>query len=282
MGNKSLPAAPAVGARAGVGFELSARAMESWRPSISVAATDKSDASITILEPIGADPWTGEGVTARRISAALRSIGGKDVDVLVNSPGGSLFEGLAIYSLLREYEGKVTVKILGIAASAASFIAMAADEIQIARSGFYMIHNGQVWAAGDRNALVEVAEWLKPFDASMADIYAQRTGLAAGDVAEMMNRETWLTASDAIEQGFADGYLASDPVEDTDSNRQAEALHRVGVALAKQGMPLAERRKVLNDLQFSPRISGNQPAVSAETMAALQSVTDRFGAAANV
>jgi len=256
--------------------------MESWRPSISVAATDKSDASITILEPIGADPWTGEGVTARRISAALRSIGGKDVDVLVNSPGGSLFEGLAIYSLLREYEGKVTVKILGIAASAASFIAMAADEIQIARSGFYMIHNGQVWAAGDRNALVEVAEWLKPFDASMADIYAQRTGLAAGDVAEMMNRETWLTASDAIEQGFADGYLASDPVEDTDSNRQAEALHRVGVALAKQGMPLAERRKVLNDLQFSPRISGNQPAVSAETMAALQSVTDRFGAAANV
>jgi len=256
--------------------------MESWRPSISVAATDKSDASITILEPIGADPWTGEGVTARRISAALRSIGGKDVDVLVNSPGGSLFEGLAIYSLLREYEGKVTVKILGIAASAASFIAMAADEIQIARSGFYMIHNGQVWAAGDRNALVEVAEWLKPFDASMADIYAQRTGLAAGDVAEMMNRETWLTASEAIEQGFADGYLASDPVVDTDSNRQAEALHRVGVALAKQGMPLAERRKVLNDLQFSPRISGNQPAVSAETLAALQSVTDRFGAAANV
>lgn len=282
MGKKNLPAAPAVGARAGVGFELSARAMESWRPSISVAATDKSDASITIFEPIGADPWTGEGVTARRISAALRSIGGKDVDVLVNSPGGSLFEGLAIYNLLREYEGKVTVKILGIAASAASFIAMAADEIQIARSGFYMIHNGQVWAAGDRNALVEVAEWLKPFDAAMADIYAQRTDLAAEDVAEMMNRETWLTASDAIEQGFADGYLASDPVEDTESNRQAQALHRVGVALAKQGMPLAERRKVLNDLQYSPHISGKQPAVSAETMAALQSVTDRFGAAANV
>lgn len=282
MRKKSMPAAPAVGARAGVGFELSARAMESWRPSISVAANDKTDGSITIFEPIGADPWTGEGVTARRISAALRSIGGKDVDVLINSPGGSLFEGLAIYNLLREYEGKVTVKILGIAASAASFIAMAADEIQIARSGFYMIHNGQVWAAGDRNALAEVAEWLKPFDSAMADIYAQRTDLAAADVAEMMDRETWLTAADAVEQGFADGYLASDPVEDTESNRQAQALHRVGVALAKQGMPLAERRKVLSDLQFAPHSSGNKPAVSAETMAALQSVTDRFGAAANV
>lgn len=282
MGKRSLPAAPAVGARAGVGFELSARAVESWRPSIQAADQGKSDTTISIFDPIGADPWTGEGVTAKRIAAALRTMGGKDIDVLINSPGGSLFEGLAIYNLLREYEGKVTAKVLSIAASAASFVAMAADEIQIARSGFFMIHNGQVWAAGDRNALIEVAEWLKPFDSAMADIYAQRTGLDAGAVAEMLDRETWMTAADAVAQGFADGYLASDLVEDTEADRQAQALHRVGVALANQGMPLAERRKVLNDLRPVPQSCGDQLAVSAETLAALQSVTDRFGSAANV
>lgn len=282
MGRKGLPAAPAIGARAGVGFELSARALEIWRPGITAAADDKGSQTITIFDPIGADSWTGEGVTAKRIAAALRGMGGKDVDVLINSPGGSLFEGLAIYNLLREYTGKVTVQILGVAASAASFIAMAADEIQIARSGFYMIHNGQVVAVGDRNALVEVAEWLEPFDSAMADIYAQRTELNAADVAEMMDRETWLTAADAIEQGFADGYLASDPVEDTATDRQAQALHRVGVALAKQGVPLAERKKVLSDLLQSPSADEGSPAVKAEILVALQSVVDRFGAAANV
>lgn len=282
MGKKSMPAAPAVGARAGVGFELSARALETWRPGISAASQEKGDTTISIFDPIGADPWTGEGVTAKRIAAALRTMGGKDVDVLINSPGGSLFEGLAIYNLLREYEGRVSVKILGIAASAASFIAMAADEIQIARAGFYMIHNGQVWAAGDRNALVEVAEWLKPFDLAMADIYAQRTGGDKDELVEMMDRETWLTAAEAVEQGFAEGYLASDPVDDTEADRQAHALHRVGAALAKLGMPHAERRKVLNDLQLGAKPEQKQMAVSAQTLAALQSATDRLGAAVNV
>lgn len=282
MGKKCMPAAPAAGARAGVGFELSARAVEMWRPGISAAAQDRTDTTISIFDPIGADPWTGEGVTDKRIAAALRGMGGKDVEVLINSPGGNLFQGLAIYNLLREYEGKVTVKILGVAASAASFIVMAADEIQVARTGFYMIHNSQVWAAGDRNALAEVADWLKPFDLAMADIYAQRTGLAVADLVEMMDRETWLTATEAVAQGFADGYLASDPVENTESDRQAHALHRLGAALAKLGMPQAERRKVLNDLQLGSKPENKQTAVSAQTLAALQSASDRFGAAVNV
>ncbi|MBN0106041.1 Clp protease ClpP, partial [Pseudomonas aeruginosa] len=92
-------------------------------------------------EPIGYDWWTGEGVTAKRIAGALRAIGGDvDVTVNINSPGGDVFEGLAIYNLLREHKGKVTVRVLGLAASAASFIAMAADEVKIARAGFLMIH----------------------------------------------------------------------------------------------------------------------------------------------
>ncbi|WP_034085582.1 head maturation protease, ClpP-related, partial [Pseudomonas aeruginosa] len=111
------------------------------------------------------------------IAGALRAIGGDvDVTVNINSPGGDVFEGLAIYNLLREHKGKVTVNIIGLAASAASFIAMAGDEIRIGRAAFLMIHNAWLIAMGNRNDLREIADWLEPFDMTLADIYAQRTG----------------------------------------------------------------------------------------------------------
>ncbi|KLB48562.1 peptidase, partial [Xanthomonas euvesicatoria] len=104
------------------------------------------------------------GVTARRVAGALRAMGKGPVTVNVNSPGGDMFEGLAIYNLLREHDGEITVKVLGLAASAASIIAMAGDTVQIARAGFLMIHNAWVMAVGNRNDLIEVADTLKPFD----------------------------------------------------------------------------------------------------------------------
>lgn len=117
---------------------VSPLAFDRWNPAIK--ASDENDNTIGIYDPIGYDYWDDSGVTAKRISAALRSLDGADVVVNINSPGGDVFEGLAIYNLLREYKGHVTVRVLGVAASAASFIAMAADEIQIARAGFFMIH----------------------------------------------------------------------------------------------------------------------------------------------
>src|SRR6185436_2438068 len=134
------------------------QALERWAPDLMAAAASE-ESTISVLDPIGVDPWTGEGVTAKRIAAALRSIGAdKDVVVNINSPGGDLFEGMAIYNLLREHQGKVTVKVLGVAASAASIVAMAGDEIQIARAGFLMIHNTWVIAMGNRNDLREIAD----------------------------------------------------------------------------------------------------------------------------
>ncbi|HCF5801664.1 TPA: Clp protease ClpP, partial [Pseudomonas aeruginosa] len=104
-------------------------------------------------------------------AGALRAIGGDvDVTVNINSPGGDVFEGLAIYNLLREHKGKVSVNIIGLAASAASFIAMAGDEIRIGRAAFLMIHNAWLIAMGNRNDLREIADWLEPFDMTLADI----------------------------------------------------------------------------------------------------------------
>lgn len=104
----------------------------------------------------------GRGVTAKRISAALRAIGNNDVVVNINSPGGDMFEGLAIYNLLRSHSGKVTVNILGIAASAASIIAMAGDEVQMGRGAFLMIHNCWAVGVGNRHDFAKLANDLAP------------------------------------------------------------------------------------------------------------------------
>lgn len=285
---KTIPAAPEARPRAQVHCDLAPKALERWNPSIKAASTD--DNSITIYDPIGFDWWTGEGVTAKRISAALRSIGDSDVTVKINSPGGDVFEGLAIYNLLREHKGKVTVQILGLAASAASFIAMAADEIQIARAGFLMIHNSWTMAAGDRNDIREVADFLEQIDGTLADIYAVRTGDPIEAMRKLMDVETWMGGAAAIDAGFADSLLASDAaVEDASASAPHQvAARRLDLILAKQGMPRSERRSLIQELKAGmpgATASGKQnaaatPANLADPIAELQAALSRFSAAA--
>ena len=200
--------------------EIKPLALKRWNPGIRAAGEDEH--SISIYDAIGQDPWSGEGVTTKRIAAALRSVNGADVTVNINSPGGDMFEGLAIYNLLRDYSGKVTVKVLGLAASAASIIAMAGDEIRIARAGFLNIHNCWVVALGNRQDLLEVASRLEPFDQAMAEIYANRTQSQLSAMQQLMDADTWLNGSAAVEQGFCDDLLKSDEV--VHGAQQAEVL----------------------------------------------------------
>src|SRR5690606_15019824 len=137
-----------------------------------IMARDPSDATISILDVIGEDSWSGGGVTSKRIAAALRSIGEDQVQVDINSPGGDFFEGVAIYNLLRAQPHKLTVRILGIAASAASVICMAGDEIKIGKAGLLMVHNSRMLAVGNRQNLNEEAKSIQPFDDAMATVYA--------------------------------------------------------------------------------------------------------------
>ena len=134
MSLKQLPRIEAIAPAKICAFEQDVRTLDRW--NANVITNDASDNTISVLDVIGADYISGEGVTAKRIAAALRSIGNKDVIVNINSPGGDFFEGVAIYNLLREHPAKVTVQVLGLAASAASIIAMAGDEILIAKSAF--------------------------------------------------------------------------------------------------------------------------------------------------
>lgn len=246
----------------GVQWDISPQALERWTPNIVAAAAAGDDNTISIFDPIGVDFWTGEGVTAKRISAALRSIGAnKDVVVNINSPGGDLFEGLAIYSLLREHKGDVTVKVLGLAASAASIIAMAGDEIQISRAGFLMVHDTWVVTMGNRHDLRDVADQLEPFDLAMADIYSARTGLDPKVVQKKMDAETWINGSAAVDEGWADSLLPSDEVrQDKSARAERPAAYQLDVALARAGMPRSERRSLLQEFR-----GGTPSAAARET-----------------
>lgn len=278
---KSLPAAPEGRPFARENRDLPSSAMERWNGGIKAAKID--DNSISVFDVIGAD-WYGDGVTASRIAAALRAIGGADVTVNINSPGGDMFEGLAIYNLLREYDGKVTVKVLGLAASAASIIAMAGDEVQIGRGAFLMIHNCWVYAMGNRHDLAQVAADMEPFDKAMNDIYGARTGLSSEAIEAMMNAETYIGGSDAVEKGFADRLLAADEIADGDDS-PAAALRKLDAMLAKTDTPRSERRKLLKALTggkpgaaATPEgMPGATDEINPENMAQLKNALAAFG-----
>jgi ATP-dependent Clp protease protease subunit len=229
-------------------FDLRPEALERWVPELRAAAADDG-ASISIYDAIGADVWTGEGITAKRIGGILRGMTGKDVTVNINSPGGDFFEGVAIYNLLREHQGKVTVKVMGLAASAASVIAMAGDEILMGDGSFIMIHNAWTIAMGNRHDLAEASASLAPFDAAMADLYAARTGMGKAEAAAMMDKETWLGASAAVEEGFATALLAPDEVTKGENDRaDKKALAMIEGAMAKAGYSRSLRRETLKSL----------------------------------
>lgn len=246
---RQLPVAPAGRPCAGVTSEPQPSALERWNGGIRAASDN--DNSISIFDVVGRDYWD-EGVTAKRISGALRSMNGADVTVNINSPGGDMFEGLAIYNLLREYQGKVTVKVLGIAASAASIIAMAGDDIQIGRGAFLMIHNCWVVAMGNRHDFAELSTSLELFDTAMADIYSARSGLDIATVQQLMDAESYIGGSDAVEKGLADSLLSADAVSDGDDS-PSSALRKLDALLAKTNTPRSERRKLIKAL------TGNTP-----------------------
>jgi ATP-dependent protease ClpP protease subunit len=212
-----------------------------------VKAEDK-DNVINVFDVIGAD-YFGEGFTAKRMSGALRSIGNdKDVVVNINSPGGDFFEGATIYNLLAEHKGKVTVNVMGLAASAASVIAMAGDTIKISQVGFLMIHNAWGMVVGNRHDMSNAADTFGVFDSSMRDLYAARTGRDAKDVEKLMDKETWLNAQDAVDQGFAEEIINIKTADNAGDEKKAKAMARrtIEMALALHGLSRKEREEVFN------------------------------------
>lgn len=269
---RNLPAAPVLARpRLYTPADVSDPVHAAWAilPAAAVAEAD----GIAVLEPIGADPWAeGGGVTARSVAAALRLHGGRPVTVTINSPGGDLFEGLAIHNLLRAHPGEVLVRIIGVAASAASIIAMAGDRIEMGAGSFLMIHNAWGLVIGNRHEMRAMAETFEEFDAAMASIYAARSGLPPAEVAALMDTDSWIGAERALELGLADAATEGDRVHAARRGQllakarrvvahagpmpMTEARRRLDQALGKAGVPRAERRQLLRDVAEPAAVEG--------------------------
>ncbi|ORE90203.1 peptidase S14, ClpP [Stappia sp. 22II-S9-Z10] len=182
--------------------DIDDRAQARWSAP-QTAEADEADTTVSIYQPIGAG-YFDDGFTVARMAAALRRIGPRAVTVNINSPGGDMFEGLAIYNLLREHPAAVNVRVMGLAASAASVIAMAADELSVSAASFLMIHNAWGVVVGNRHDMVDAAAVFEQFDGVMRDLYAARTGSPAREIAAMMDAETYIPAAEAVRRGFAD------------------------------------------------------------------------------
>lgn len=141
------------------------------------------------------------------VSKVIDQLDGEDVEVEINSGGGDVFAGSEIYTSLKKYRGKVKVDIVGIAASAASVIAMAGDVVRISPTAQIMIHNVSSRASGDYRDMQHEADVLKNWNKTIANAYILKTGLSQEKLLELMNEETWFNAQQAKELGFADEIL---------------------------------------------------------------------------
>jgi len=255
MSLKKLPAPKAFNRPEGYTWDAPSTALDQWAERPMAAEADEPN-TVSIYGVIGEDFW-GEGFTSKRMAAALRSVGKNAVTVNVNSPGGDMFEGLAIYNLLREHPAKVTVKVMGVAASAASVIAMAGDEVLMGTGSIMMIHNAWGLVIGNRHDFADAASVFETFDGSMASIYAARTGKDDEEILAMLDGPsrasdgTYMTAAQAIEMGFADGEFEAG---ETGAQARASApddviaRRRMEAALAKQGMARKDRADLINSL----------------------------------
>lgn len=186
--------------------------------------------------------WWGDEVTPKLFAYELAACPGP-LTLWIDSPGGDVFAASAIHTMLMEHKrayGKITVKISGIAASAASLIAMVGDVIEIAPMGFLMIHNPWATISGDRRKLEHLGELLGEIKEGQIDIYEARTGKSRAEIAALMDAETYMNAATAIANGFADGILYQDGELEKPAARARAAIYALATEAAEY---LAKARK---------------------------------------
>lgn len=167
-------------------------------------------AELLLYGDISDSSWFGDEVTPKQFKADLDALGDvAELDIYINSGGGDVFAGFAIYNMLKRHAAKKTVYVDGLAASIASVIAMAGDKIIMPENAMMMIHNAWTIAIGNKAELRKVADEMEKIDGSLAGIYATKTGKSSEDIATLLDAETWFTAAEAVEAGLADEIEAS-------------------------------------------------------------------------
>ncbi|MCI6921442.1 MAG: Clp protease ClpP [Lachnospiraceae bacterium] len=178
---------------------------------------DSQERTLFLNGEISDETWYGDEVTPQLFKDELNA-GKGNITVWINSPGGDVFAAAQIYNMLRDYKGAVTVKIDGLAASAASVIAMAGDEVLVSPVAMMMIHNPATIAMGNAKEMERAIGMLNEVKESILNAYETKTGLNRVKLSHMMDEETWFNAKKAVELGFADKILFSDTEPEGDGD----------------------------------------------------------------
>lgn len=222
---------------------------------------NKNDkAEIWLYEIIGKDFWTDEGMTAKDFQKELSEIKAEKIDLHINSPGGSVFDGNTIYNLLKSHKAKITTYIDGIAASIASVIALAGDKIYMAQNGLFMLHQPFAFTMGNEDDHEKTLEILRKVGGSIATTYMKKTDKEESEILDMMKVETWLNADEALEAGFVDEI--SDKVDMAACAQFAPLMDKLGfknipqkIAPKNQSLSAKDAERALRDVGFSVKAS---------------------------
>ena len=204
--------------------------------------------------PIDSENFWGDEITPQMFREDLEAEDG-DVTVWINSPGGNVFAAAEIYTMLKDYAGKVTVKVASLAASAASVVAMAGDTVQMSPTALLMLHDPSTVAMGNTRDMEKAISALNEVKEAIVNAYAAKSGLRRGRIADLMSEETWLNAKKAVELGLADEILydGKKPEEDEEPEKE-DALPVEAQLFSTRVMDMAilDRLGVTNDTEEPP------------------------------
>lgn len=229
-----------------------------------LAASGGAPAEILLYDEVGF--W---GITAKDFVLGLAQAGDGPLTVRINSPGGDVFDGLAIYNALRARSAPVNILVDGLAASAASFIAMAGSTVSMAEASMMMIHNAWGICIGDRNDMLDMSAMMEKIDGQLAGIYATKSGKQAAEIGAMMDAETWFTSSEAKDAGLCD--TIATPAQSSVSARAAVRLGAIareaGAAARSAGIAAAATEAewvvgAAEDLPIDDKTSWDGPAAA--------------------
>lgn len=245
-------------------------------------------AELLLYDDIGQN-WYGEGIGAQQLIEDLANIEASTIDVRINSAGGLVFEGLAIYNALVRHSARIVTHVDGIAASISSIIALAGDEVRIAENAFLMVHRAWGVVVGNAIDMRATADVLEKLDDGLAQTYASKSGKTQAQARKWMDGETWFSATDAKEQGLAD--VIEGKREEKAAFNLSEYRHVPDQVAARFGgappPPKAEqRRPIVLDLREAlaavsemPKREEPAPANDRDELAILRMRSERHAAA---
>lgn len=193
----------------------------------------------------------GDLINMKAISDSLESIGNRKLLIKLNSYGGDAFEGIEIYNYLKSLKNKVVVEVTSIAASAASIIAMGADEIRMSNGSQLMIHEASTFAVGTKSEMQKTLNALKSMDNSIVDIYHEKTGLDKTEILQLMEEETWFTSEEAVKYKFADNVITTKGGDSVAKHTKNDIAKRIVAMLNEEEV---EETEVEEEIDYSKQI----------------------------